>query len=156
MKYFCSLIVITLLVLLKPSGLAQPAGTRLWSVPVGTQAAPCVGRDGTVYVPNLFELDAIDIDGTKKWGCVLDGAIDGSLSISPDGTIYCGATDNNVYAINPSGSKRWAFTTGAGVSATPILGADGTIYVGSLDRNLYAIKPDGTLKWKYLTDFGIA
>ena len=38
-----------------------------------------------------------------------------SPAIGSDGTVYVGAYDYNLYAINPDGSKKWEFETGGEV-----------------------------------------
>ena len=79
------------------------------------------------------------------------GSVTSSPAIAPDGTIYVGSNDGNLYAINPDGTQQWVFATTGDVDACPGIGSDGTIYVGSNDNNLYAINPDGTEKWAFDT-----
>jgi outer membrane protein assembly factor BamB len=66
-------------------------------------------------------------------------------TITTDGTLYIGASNNFLYAVAPDGSQKWSFETQAPVIESAIA-ADGTIYIGNGD-NLYAINPDGTKKW---------
>ncbi|MFZ0887880.1 MAG: choice-of-anchor D domain-containing protein [Candidatus Binataceae bacterium] len=117
-----------------------------------------MGADGTIYIflidnRSLGILCAIHPDGTEKWvfGGVNGGGDFSSAAVGADGTIYVGADDDNLYAINPDGSLKWKLATGGNVQSSPAVGADGTIYVGSDDSNLYAINPDGSLKWKFAT-----
>jgi outer membrane protein assembly factor BamB len=70
-----------------------------------------------------------------------------SPAIAPDGTIYVGAEDHFLYALNPNGTVKWKYETGNSLYASPVIGSDGTIYIGSEDRQFYAINPNGTLKW---------
>ena len=66
-----------------------------------------------------------------------------SPAIGSDGTVYVGAADNKLYAINgKSGVKLWEFETGEsryGVSSSPVISPNGTIYFGSYDKKVYAI-----------------
>jgi|GEM_PF-3302838 len=82
-----------------------------------------------------------------------DSIYQSSPAIAPDGTIYVGSNDHNIYAINPDGTLKWNYTTGDTIYSSPAIGSDGTIYIGSMwaDRKVYAINPDGTLKWSYTT-----
>ena len=85
--------------------------------------------------------------GAEKWVFPTGDQVTSSPAIGPDGTIYVGSADYNLYAINPDGTEKWAFTTGGNISWTsPAIGPgpDWTIYVGSADGHLYAINPNGT------------
>lgn len=95
-------------------------------------------------------------DGTLKWPApfTTGGFIVSSPALAPDGTIYVGAQDKRVYAIQPNGALKWTFLTGDWVDATPAIGADGTIYVGSWDGKLYALSPAGVQKWNFSTGAG--
>ena len=90
-------------------------------------------------------------EGTVKWE-YSTGIILSCPAIGPDGTIYIGSMDHNLYAIRPDGTLKWKFLTYSVIDSSPAIGPDGTIYVGSWDHNLYAINPDGSLKWKFLTN----
>jgi hypothetical protein len=73
-----------------------------------------------------------------------------SPSIGIDGTIYAGATNNYLYAINPDGTEKWRFNTnGVVYYSAPAIDLNGTIYTGDSNNYLYAINPDGTEKWRF-------
>ncbi len=120
---------------------------------------PAIGADGTIYaVSNDVDkggfLGAFTRAGVEKWSIYLDSdviiQITSSPAIAKDGTIYFGADDGNLYAIDPSdGSQKWTFNTGGVVESTPLIGNDGTIFVGSNSNKFYAINSDGMLKWEY-------
>jgi outer membrane protein assembly factor BamB len=94
--------------------------------------------------------------GKLKWTFQTEGEVFSSPSIGPDGTVYVGSFDGNLYAINPNdASLKWKFGTGGPIKSSPAIADDGTVYVGSLDFKLYAINSDGTLDWEYETGFGI-
>jgi outer membrane protein assembly factor BamB len=57
--------------------------------------------------------------------------------IGPDGAIYVGSDDNNLYVINPDGSKQYFFTTGNDVDGSAAIAPDGTVYFGSQDGYFY-------------------
>ena len=104
-----------------------------------------------------FQLTAIDSDGARasattsitiakpgsqKWYFgVGDGyGVKSSPAIGADGTVYFGADDGNLYALNPQdGSIQWTFTTGAAIKTPPTIDANGTVYFASDDENLYAV-----------------
>jgi outer membrane protein assembly factor BamB len=133
------------LVTLKYSGPNQPSVSAL-----------TISTDGgTLYACGLNSLYAINLNNFptpyQKWrfdaGCDLSD----TPAIGPDGTIYVGSGDYNLYAINPDGSKKWTFLTTGDVESSPAVGSDGTVYVGSDDGKLYAINPNGTIKWSVTT-----
>jgi outer membrane protein assembly factor BamB len=77
-----------------------------------------------------------------------------SPTIGPDGTIYIGANNSNLYAIAPSGQQKWLFEAErelAGIWTTPALSADNqTLYFGANKGGLYAVSAqDGTKKWQF-------
>src|ERR1051326_8646519 len=81
------------------------------------------------------------------------GALNASPAIAPDGTIYFGSEDKNLYALTPTGALKWKIDLGAPMGSSPAIAADGTIYVanGSIfpiptGGQIYAVSPDGTVK----------
>ena len=79
-----------------------------------------------------------------------DSFYSGGTSIGPDGTIYIGNKDGNLYAFFPNGTVKWYYETeGNFYYSTPAIDSNGIVYVGNTDNKLYAINPDGTLKWTY-------
>lgn len=148
----------------------------------GVDSSPAIGIDGTIYVGSDGIHIGYDIcvdpqtqgfvyaiypDGRFKWLFDALGDVDCSPAIGTDGTIYFGADNNHVYALNPADGKikivlnpdgsilrQWIFPTRGTVNSSPAIGSDGTIYVGSdslFDDDLYAINPDGTEKWRFDT-----
>ncbi len=70
-----------------------------------------------------------------------------------NGTIYVGAYDNNLYALDAtSGEFRWKFPTEGGIVTRPAITPD-SIYIGSEDSHLYSITPrTGKLAWSHQVD----
>ena len=85
-----------------------------------------------------------------KWKFQTNDEIDSSPAVGPEGTVYAGSDDGNLYAIDSENGKEiWRFKTGDEIRSSPAVGPNGTIYIGSLDGRLYAIKPNGDLKWSF-------
>ncbi|MDK2886082.1 MAG: hypothetical protein PWP54_640 [Thermosipho sp. (in: thermotogales)] len=82
-----------------------------------------------------------------KWKFETYNRLVSGPAIAPDGTIYIGSEDSNLYAINPDGSLKWKYNLGTYIRSSPSISSDGTIYVVTW-KGLYAINPDGTLKWE--------
>jgi len=90
---------------------------------------------------------------TVKWSHSFGNSSAGrsAPAIGPDGTIYIGCSDSNVYALDGgTGVLKWTFATGGAVNTSPAVGKDGTVYVGSADAHLYAINGStGAVRWSY-------
>jgi outer membrane protein assembly factor BamB len=119
--------------------------------------------DGTIYVGAISfffnALFSLRPDGTTNWifnlGSVpfasVSSAQFGSPSIGPDGTIYVGSLNSNVYSISPQGQTNWTFAMTKATYCSPAIANDGTIYIGSDDGNLYALDRSGNRKWNFKT-----
>ena len=115
--------------------------------------APFVKLLVLLHVVSLANVAFGQTPGTKKWSYSTGSAIYYTCpAIGSDGTIYIGAYNGKLYALNPDGTQKWIYTTGGAIYySSPAIGSDGTIYVGSQDNRLYAINPDGTKKWTFTT-----
>src|SRR2546425_771399 len=85
--------------------------------------------------------------GVEIWRYTARAGILSSPAIGPDGTIYFGADDGNLYAVSDTGSNRWIFPMYEVLESSPAIGDDGTIYAGSGFGVFYALNPDGTVRW---------
>jgi len=128
-------------------------------------SSPAIGSDGTIYVgtdpygaagldpvPVDSVLFAIRPDGSLKWKFAMGDGAESSPAIGPDGTIYVGSYDSNLYAIEDKGdfgALKWKFPTGGWVDGSPTVDGCGTIYFGSRDSTLYALNPDGSVRWSF-------
>ncbi len=114
---------------------------------------------GTIYSDSFGnKIVAITPAGSQDWEFVFGFDFDSTPVVGVDGTVYFGADDNNLYAINPEDRnngeifptlREWTFATGGAVDNTPAIAPDGTILVVSRDSTLYAVNPDGTEKWNF-------
>ena len=68
------------------------------------------------------------------------------------GTVYVGAYDNNLYALDrESGAFRWKYAATDGIASSPRI-YEGVLFSGSADHHLYAINSaTGLLSWRFLT-----
>lgn len=69
-----------------------------------------------------------------------------------DGTVYVGAYDNNVYALNASdGQFRWKYPATDGIASSPMVFKN-DVYIGSVDQHIYSInRHNGKLQWRFET-----
>jgi outer membrane protein assembly factor BamB len=117
----------------------------------------CGGCDSTeVCVSGTCEPQeqACQDDPCVKWKFVIGRHCHHALSspaLAADGTVYVGAKDSTLYAINADGTEKWHFLADDWIRSSPTIGVDGTVYFGSYDKRLYAVGQDGELKWKFYT-----
>ncbi len=85
----------------------------------------------------LFEEGSASVLWTRE----MEGCIDSSgLCAGPDGTIFHGNSDGNLYALDgTSGEVRWKSPIQRGTMySPPIIGDDGTVYIHSCAGHIYA------------------
>ena len=85
-----------------------------------------------------------------KWKYPTQGWIEGAVATGPDGEVYVGSGDGELYCIDMQGNLLWKTDLGNKVTGSPTVGPDGTIYVGAYNE-LVAIGRDGTIKWRFKT-----
>ena len=75
-----------------------------------------------------------------------------SSPVADKTTLYIGAYDNNIYALDlKSGQFKWKYPTEGGIAAKPFVYNDRVI-IGSEDRVAYAISTNGRLIWTCPTE----
>ncbi len=101
-----------------------------------------VATDGTIYVADFDAgtLLALSIDGELEWSYAAGGSIYSSPAVGADGSVFVGAFDASLHAVNPDGSPRWSAPTNGPVVSSPAVGSDGSVYVASLAGTTYAIE----------------
>jgi len=73
-----------------------------------------------------------------------------SPTIGPDGTVYVGAQNGKLYAVDVNGSLRWTHSTDGFIYSSPAVSPDGdSIYVCSQDGTVYALGRDGSEQWTF-------
>ena len=125
----------------------------------GMPGQMAVTDDGGIYINasyGLFSLDASTGEKTLVYSLgtlISDPDFRTDPVIGEDGTVYMGADNERLYAIDPSaGTEKWSFALDDD-PYSPTVGSDGTIYV-TTHGSLYAVNPDGTEKWKLETETG--
>lgn len=121
---------------------AAGEGAHVFSRPLWTPQGTVVfgGQDGTITA-------VAQDDGAVRWRHVVGADVDGSAAIDEDGTIYIGADDGRVYAIDDDGRLQWTFATGRDIRSGVVLDR-GALSFGSFDGGLYRLDPtSGDLAW---------
>lgn len=112
----------------------------------------CNDAEPTNLTPDVGQPLEELYDSDARWWVKSELLYTTLAATDEDGTIYFGAWDHNLYALNPDGSVNWTVETGAKIDAAPAVAPDGTIFAGSWDHNLYAINSDGSEKWRFEAD----
>ncbi|MBN1593953.1 MAG: PQQ-binding-like beta-propeller repeat protein [Candidatus Coatesbacteria bacterium] len=133
-------------------------GSIAWRYNVGAaiNTSPAIYRikdRDIIYVTantgSLYAIHNLDVGGVYAMELFHTGHwITSSPCVGPDGAIYFGSNDCNIYAVDPTGTLRWSYPTNSWVRSSPALDKDGNLYVGSLDHNLYCLNEEGELNWK--------
>jgi outer membrane protein assembly factor BamB len=129
-----------------------------FSVPSGAPiyGSPALSQDGaTVYFGVFDNVSGLDENkvyaitaatATPLWESpVLGGPVSASPTIGQDGTIYIGAYDGKLYALNgATGAIKAGYPFSTGVNSTIDssvgLGANGTVYFGDFNGKVHAVK----------------
>ncbi len=96
---------------------------------------------------------AIKADGIKPlWSFKCEDEIRGTPSIF-QGSLYIGAYDNNLYALDAAEGKfQWKYPTEGGIVSRPAF-LDGNVYFGSEDKRLHVVSArSGKVVWTYYTN----
>jgi outer membrane protein assembly factor BamB len=131
------------------TALGRTDGAERWSVTLGDRAytAPCVARDGTIYVgSDLKKLYAVTPEGKIKWTLETEGDADTAPVMANDGTVVFSA-GRVVYAVTPYGHIKWRFAAKRKVFTSPAIDGTGRVFFGSQDHHTYALTPQGVLAW---------
>src|SRR5579883_236462 len=90
----------------------------------------------------------------QEWSNALDGCTQGEQGDQLVGTLYTGAKDGTLYAINTADSSlRWRYriATHKSITTPPVIGND-VVYFGASDGYIYAVNAtSGTLLWRAKT-----
>src|ERR1019366_635622 len=93
----------------------RPDGAGLWRFTAGNSVwtTPAfMGSDSSIWGSLDFHIYRLGSSGQRLWSTFVPGYVVSSPAIGSDGTIYVGAFDAKLYAVDPStGAIRWSFPT---------------------------------------------
>ncbi|HLD78603.1 MAG TPA: PQQ-binding-like beta-propeller repeat protein, partial [archaeon] len=84
------------------------------------------------------------------WGVKAGGSVT-CAALVHEGTLYFGAHDGILYALDPlTGKERWRFPTNGPIAGGefPVIWQDSLLFT-SFDHHLYCLARDGALRWKF-------
>jgi hypothetical protein len=112
------------------------------------------GANGDDSGGRFYVLTDGGASATKVAEFTTGGTMQSSPAVGPDGSVYVGCDDNNLYAFDVDGGLKWRFATGGPVVSAPAVGGDGLLYFGSRDGRIYAARDMGSSAaqvWSYRT-----
>lgn len=118
----------------------------LWQSKGGSVFAPPAVSDGRVFVSTPNEdgpgITALNASGTQQWHHATDSVFSSpSPATVVDGTVYYGATDGRIYALDAeTGDERWTFGSSESLFIDPFV-VDETVYSTS-PRGLFALREE--------------
>jgi len=86
------------------------------------------------------------------WTFEAGDRINGQAVVAPDGTIYVGSHDHQLYALNPHGTERWSRDLGDPIYSTPLVDAEGNVYCGSDGNRFVSFTPAGEQRFRIDTE----
>ena len=142
------------------------SGKVNWTFKSGGQigSTACIWRDKVMFFSSDGKLYCLDkTNGSVIWmfktfsGALPDRKYDWpdyyqSSPITDTNTVFFGAGDGRVYAVNAlDGNLKWSYQTGDVVHTRPAIEND-KIVIGSFDGTMYCLnKESGTLIWQFKT-----
>jgi eukaryotic-like serine/threonine-protein kinase len=95
--------------------------------------------DHTGFNPNESTLTPSNVSGlNQQWATAIGPGSTSSPAVV-GGTVYVGANDSNVYAVDAAtGAVRWTAPTGALINLSSPAVEGGRVFIGSTDQKLYA------------------
>ena len=77
--------------------------------------------------------------GKEVWSFATKARIDSSAVVTPDGRLFFGSNDGNLYAVDvATGKEVWKFSAGAPISASPAMDGD-RIVISAQDGRVYCL-----------------
>ncbi|MBI5047221.1 PQQ-binding-like beta-propeller repeat protein [Candidatus Micrarchaeota archaeon] len=128
--------------------------SKLDSFSDSTVTPPVAGSNYVVYGRNK-ELLKVNENGQRIWNVnITDGSFWLGKPVIDGETVYIGALDQNLHAIN-GGLEVWVARTKGWVVGTPLV-KNNQVYFGSNDGNVYALSASGgAVNWIAETPLGV-
>jgi subtilisin family serine protease/outer membrane protein assembly factor BamB len=119
-----------------PGGAAVNGAAALGTVSAADDTLYVKAQDGNLY-------SILTANGAVKWTYAVPGSSYAPPSVGSDGTVYIGADNGVIYAVNPNGTLEWSFTADAAIYTAPAIDAGGNLYFGTLGGSFYSLSRSG-------------
>ncbi len=141
----------------------RDTGAQRWSTTLGGRitSSPVIDSQGNLYVSTFDNgaLNALAPSGSLIWSLPLSNNAEplySSPALANDGTVFVGAFDGVIRAINPSAYSSsntpndpqslvvWSTQLGSPAVSSPLIDNMGTVYIIAQNNSFYAIESDIT------------
>ena len=137
------------------TALDRSSGAVRWSLSMGSGVAyssPMPSKDQLlVYIgTDDGKVVAISVETGKSVHLFQTGdTVTSTPCVAPDGSVFIGSHDNNLYKLDAQLNLVWKFATAGQVWSSPAVSDDGAmVFVGSVDKGIYCVHTDsGKLSW---------
>ena len=104
-----------------------------------------------IWLGCSFERAGAQTAPPRLWELKLPSMCNSSVAVGPNGDLFFGNFQGDLWAVGSNGARKWEFSTGTEIWSSPAVAEDGTVYFGCRDRRLYAVAADGRKKWQFKT-----
>jgi len=131
-----------------------PDGTTRWQADLEMHASSpaVVHPDGKVSLrvdlADGTKVVTFDGGGQKLHEASIPGRVEGRLGLGPDGSVFVGNQDGQLFRVGPDGQAAPFFQARGAIRAMPRIEADGQILFGTLNGGVYSLNPDGSQAWR--------
>jgi len=135
----------------------KPDGSPKWRTDdqLSYHFSPVISPDGSIVACSEWgNVTCLHTDGSVLWDYEMQGEAAmpcAGPAIGPDGTVYVGGKNKQLYALSSAGQLEWQCDIGAPATCSPVVDADGVVYVGAEDGKLTAVTPEGKIRWQFAT-----
>lgn len=133
----------------------SPSNKVVWNASIPGAPGQIGYGDGAIYFTSggaLYSYAAAT--GAQRFAARLSDSFL-SRPQAAGGTVYLGASDSRLYAVNfANGRAAWDFLAGGWIVGSPLVAED-TVYFGSNDGCMYALSSGGRENWKFCTGSAI-
>ena len=135
----------------------RPDGRRRWTTDIGAEPqllgpAPLVGPDSYGYLASYHQglVYLTQPGGFFEWAVNTGARTLAGPAVGPDGTIFAGAADGSLRALDREAVERWRADLGVPITSAPAIDPSGRLHVlaGEGPSELVAVAPDGRVAWR--------
>jgi outer membrane protein assembly factor BamB len=138
-------------------------GRRRWTTDIGAEPkllgpSPLIGPDSYGYLTSYHQglVYLVQPGGFFHWAVNTRARTLAGPAVGPDGTVYAGAADGSLRAIDPEGVELWRTDVAGPITGPPAVGPSGQVYalVGDKASELVSLGSEGAVNWRAANCWG--